>query len=211
MKSLLILCWPSTNIWGIVGSGLTSGSPLGRRTSEIPDPETENPEKPEKLFPARFALLRLNQGTYRHGRGIHGSGLTWGSRWCHWKSGNPDPDRARAGKPVFPFCPIVAQPGHLQTSTGYLRIGLDLRITTVLKNLDFHFRIGRKIRKTEKPEKSKFEFDQPSANYCCWSYLPTFARCAVPLELPLFFCWASHGYDIMEKEVSQKMILACGG
>ena len=103
-------------------------------------------------------------------------------------------DRAKAETPVFPICPIAAQPGHLQTCTGYLQIGLDLRIPTVPKNLDFHFWIGRKIRKTEKAAKSIFEFDQPSANYCCWSYLPTFARCAVPLELPLLFCWASHGF-----------------
>ena len=27
---------------------------------------------------ARFALLWLTQGSYRNGRGIHGSGLTWG-------------------------------------------------------------------------------------------------------------------------------------
>ena len=44
----------------------------------------------------------------------------------------------------------MAQPGHLQTSAGYLQIGLDLRIPTVPKNPDFRFRIGRKIRKTEK-------------------------------------------------------------
>ena len=37
-----------------------------------------------------------------------------------------------------------------RASTGYLRIGLDLRIPTVPKNLDFRFRIGRKLRKTEK-------------------------------------------------------------
>ena len=47
----------------------------------------------------------------------------------------------------------MAQPGHLQTSTGYLRIGLDLRILTVPKNPDFRFRIGRKLRKTEKTGK----------------------------------------------------------
>jgi len=122
--------------------------------------------KTEKLFPARFAFSRLNQGTYRHGRGIHGSGLTQGSRWCHWKSGNPDPDRARAGKPVFPFCPIVAQPGHLQTSAGYLRIGLDLRIPTVPKNPDFRFRICRKSRKTEKTENSEIACD--ISNWSLW-------------------------------------------
>ena len=83
----------------------------------------------------------------------HGSGLTWESRCCHWKSGTPDSDRARAGKPVFPFCPIVAQPRHLQTSTGYLRIGLDLRIPTVPKNPDFRFWIGRKLRKNWKIQK----------------------------------------------------------
>ena len=42
----------------------------------------------------------------------------------------------------------MAQPGHLQTSTGNLRIGLDLRNPTVPNNPDFRFRIGRKIRKT---------------------------------------------------------------
>ena len=113
---------------------------------------TGNSGKTKNPFPACFALLRPNQGTYRHGRGIHGSGLTSGSRWCHQKSGIPDPDRARAGKLVFPFCIIVAQPGHLQTSAGYLRIGLTLRIPTVPKNPDFRVRIGRKIRKTEKTE-----------------------------------------------------------
>ena len=47
----------------------------------------------------------------------------------------------------------MAQPGHLKTSAGYLRIGLDLRIPTVPKNPDFRFRIGRKLRKTEKTGK----------------------------------------------------------
>ena len=112
--------------------------------------------KTEKTVSARFALLRPNQGTYRHGRGTQRSGLTSGSRWCHQKSGIPDPDRARAGKLVFPFCIIVAQPGHLQMSTGYLRIGLDPRIPTVPKNPDFHFRIGQKIRKTEKNVSARF-------------------------------------------------------
>ena len=64
------------HIWGTIGSGLTPGSRPDGRTPEIPDPEPENPEKPENPFPARFALLRPNQGTYRHGRGTHGSGLT---------------------------------------------------------------------------------------------------------------------------------------
>ena len=67
---------PRDPMWGTVGSGLTPGSPPDGRTPEIPDPDPENPEKPENPFPARFALLRPNQGTYRHGRGIHGSGLT---------------------------------------------------------------------------------------------------------------------------------------
>ena len=44
----------------------------------------------------------------------------------------------------------MAQPGHLQTSAGYQQIGLDLRIPTVPTNPDFRFRIGRKLRKTEK-------------------------------------------------------------
>ena len=99
--------------------------------------------------PGRLALFGPNRGTYRHDRGTHGLGLTWGSRWCHRKSGIPDLDRARAGKPVFPFCPILAQPGHLQTSAGYLRIGLNLRIPMVPKNPYFRFRMGWKLRKTE--------------------------------------------------------------
>ena len=107
--------------------------------------------KSGKTVSARFALLRPNQGTYRHGRGTQRSGLTSGSRWCHQKSGIPDPDRARAGKLFFPFCIIVAQSVHLQTSTGYLRMGLAPGIPTVPKNPDFRFRFGRKIRKTEKP------------------------------------------------------------
>ena len=41
---------------GTVGSGLTPGSRLGRRTPEIPDPEPEIRKKPENPFPARFAL-----------------------------------------------------------------------------------------------------------------------------------------------------------
>ena len=63
-------------MWGTVGSGLTPGSRLDEQFPENPDPEPENPEKPENPFPARFALSRPSQGTYRHGRGIHGSGLT---------------------------------------------------------------------------------------------------------------------------------------
>ena len=47
-------------MWGTVGSGLTPGSRPDGRTPEIPDPEPENPEKPENPFPARFALLRPN-------------------------------------------------------------------------------------------------------------------------------------------------------
>ena len=45
-------------------------------TQKIPDPDPENPENPEKPVATRFALLRLNQGTYRHGRGTHRWGLT---------------------------------------------------------------------------------------------------------------------------------------
>ena len=63
-------------MWGTVGSGLTPGSRPDGRTPEIPDPEPENPEKPEKPFPNYFALLRLNQGTYRHDRGTQELGLT---------------------------------------------------------------------------------------------------------------------------------------
>ena len=63
-------------MWGTVGSGLTPGSRPDGRNWTHPFPDPENPEKPENPFPARFALLRPNQGTYRHGRGIHGSGLT---------------------------------------------------------------------------------------------------------------------------------------
>ena len=62
-------------MWGTVGSGLTPGTPLGRRTSEIPDPEPEipdpepeildpepeNPEKPEN----RFRPLLLYYGRTR--------------------------------------------------------------------------------------------------------------------------------------------------
>ena len=61
---------------GMVGSGLTPGTRPDGRTPEIPDPDPENPEKPEKLVSARFALSWPYQGTYRHGRGTHGSGLT---------------------------------------------------------------------------------------------------------------------------------------
>ena len=136
---------PRDLMWGTVGSGLTPGSPPDGWTREIPEPD---PEKSENPFPARFALLRLNHGTYRHGRGTHGSGLTQGSRWCRWKSGNPDLDWARAGKPVFPFCPIVTQPGHLQTSAGYLRIGLDLRILTIPKKSGFPFLYWPEIRES---------------------------------------------------------------
>ena len=48
-------------MWGTVGSGLTPGTRPDGRTPEIPDPEPENPEKPENPFPARFALLRPNR------------------------------------------------------------------------------------------------------------------------------------------------------
>ena len=41
-------------MWGTVGSGLTPGTPLGRRTSEIPDPEPENPEKTGKTVSRPF-------------------------------------------------------------------------------------------------------------------------------------------------------------
>ena len=78
------------------------------------------------------------------------------------KSGILDPDRARAGKPVFPFCPILAQPGHLQTSAGYLRIRLDLRIPTVPKNPDFRIRIGHILRKTEKTVSVHFALLRPN-------------------------------------------------
>ena len=61
---------------GTVGSGMTPGSGPDGSTPEIPNPALENPGKIENPFPARFALSRPNQGTYRHGRGIHGSGLT---------------------------------------------------------------------------------------------------------------------------------------
>ena len=64
------------HIWGTIGSRLTPGSCPDRRTPEIPDPEPGNPEKPEKPAPLYFVLLQPNQGTYRHGRGTHGSGLT---------------------------------------------------------------------------------------------------------------------------------------
>ena len=60
-------------MWGTVDSGQALGSRPDGRTPEIADPESQNQENP---FPARFALSRPNQGTYRHGRGIYGSGLT---------------------------------------------------------------------------------------------------------------------------------------
>ena len=62
--------------WGTVGSGLTPGSRPDGRTPEIPDPDPENPEKLEKPDPPYFALLWPSQGTFRNGRGTHGSGLT---------------------------------------------------------------------------------------------------------------------------------------
>ena len=36
--------------------------------------------------------------------------------------------------------------------------------------------------------------DQPSANSCCWSSLPTFAIFLASLELPVLFFWTSHGF-----------------
>ena len=141
---------------GYLQIGLDPGIPTVLKNPDFRFRFGRKIRKTEKTVSARFALLRPNQGTYRHGRGTQRSGLTSGSRWCHQKSGIPDPDRARAGKPVFPFCPIVPQPGHLQTFTGYLRIGLDLRIPTVPKNPDFRFRIGRKLRKTENPFPARF-------------------------------------------------------
>ena len=42
----------------------------------------------------------------------------------------------------------MAQPRHLQTSTGYLRIGFDLRIPMTTKTLDFCLHFGRKLWKT---------------------------------------------------------------
>ena len=63
-------------MWGTDGSVLTPGTGPDGRTPKIPDRDPENPEKPEKPVPPYFALSRPNQGTYRHGRGTHGSGLT---------------------------------------------------------------------------------------------------------------------------------------
>ena len=45
---------------GTVGSGLTPGSRQGRRKPEKTGSGSGNPGKPEKPFPARFALLRPN-------------------------------------------------------------------------------------------------------------------------------------------------------
>ena len=47
-------------------------------------------------------------------------------------SGSGTGKSGKTGKSVSrPFCPITAEPGHLQTWQGYPRIGLDLRITLV--------------------------------------------------------------------------------
>ena len=119
---------------GYLRIGLDPGIPTVPKNPDFRFRFGRKIRKTEKTVSARFALLRPNQGTYRHGRGTQRWGLTSGSRWCHQKSGIPDPDRARAGKLVFPFCIIVAQPGHLQTSTGYLRIRLEPRIPTVPKS-----------------------------------------------------------------------------
>ena len=63
-------------MWGTVGSGLSPGSHPDGWTGPEPVLDPENPEKTEKLVPARFAPLRPNQGTYRHGTGTHELGLT---------------------------------------------------------------------------------------------------------------------------------------
>ena len=110
-------------------------------------------KNPENWVLPLFAQLRPILDTYRNGRGIHRSVLMSGSRWCQKISGFPDPDRARAGKLVFPFRAIVAQPWDPQTSTQHQKIGLDLRIPTVPKYPDFRVRMSRKIRKTEKKGK----------------------------------------------------------
>ena len=41
-------------MWGTDGSRLNPGTPLGWQTSEIPEPEPENPEKPKNPFAAHL-------------------------------------------------------------------------------------------------------------------------------------------------------------
>ena len=44
---ILVLQQGLGHIWGTIGSVLTPGSILDRRRSGFPDPDPENPEKPE--------------------------------------------------------------------------------------------------------------------------------------------------------------------
>ena len=65
--------WPSQGYrWVQADLRITPG-PADLENSES---GTGKSGKPEKPFPPYFALLQPNQGSYRHGRGTHGSGLT---------------------------------------------------------------------------------------------------------------------------------------
>ena len=106
--------------WGISGgraARTTYGVPLGL---EIPDPD---PEKPEKLVSARFALLRPNQGIYRHGRGTHGSGLTPGSLPGVHFSGIPVPDPENPENPEKPEKPVATRFALLRPNQDTYRHG----------------------------------------------------------------------------------------
>ena len=105
---------------------------------------------------ARFALLWLTQGSYRNGRGIHGSGLRWGFQKYPYFPFSVSGLAVNPEKPVFPFWCFVTQPRHLQSWVGYPQIGLDLRIPTVPIFTLFRIRFGRKSGKTV--EKRFFRF-----------------------------------------------------
>ena len=60
-------------MWGTNGSVLTPGTRRDGRKNPEPVLSGFRTGFPVR---ARFALLWLNQGTYRHGRGTQGSGLT---------------------------------------------------------------------------------------------------------------------------------------
>ena len=60
---------------GTVGSGLTPGTPLGRRPSEIPDPEPENPEKNGRTGSALFCSITAEPGHLQTWQGYPRIGL----------------------------------------------------------------------------------------------------------------------------------------